>query len=403
MKNEKKYKSRVHEDLAKPRIGLAMIFFIIIIIIFTSLEYSFAEYFRKEFVMKDYDAFFVAGRMFWEGRLEDAYFAKKLIVAQEEIVGAKSFMPWTYPPHFNMVTGLLALLPAWLGYTTFISLSFFFYLAMLRMIAPSHYLIVLIFTYPAAIICARTGQNGFLVAGIFCFFILNIDYSKIRAGAALMVASIKPHFLLPLYLLSVVDRRWHICLLGISGTISLLLVSSFIFGFGIWPAFKNSTIEASGFLHEGLYPLFRMTSLYATLHTFGFSPSVALMAQMILALTAIGIAFYSKIKNWPRHQTMSIFVMSSLFVSPYAYDYDLQIFGVALALLMPDLWEKASGKQILVLLAGCWFSASSLIIVLIDEMSKLELHGKYPAINFLFLISVCFYIIFIVRSSKRAY
>jgi hypothetical protein len=47
--------------------------------------------------------------------------------------------------------------------------------------------------------------------------------------------------------------------------------------------------------------------------------------------------------------------LASLFVSPYAYDYDLPLYGVALALLLPDLLRQARRGEELALLGLGWF------------------------------------------------
>ena len=391
----------VHIALKSPRVNAILFMAMIALILFTALQYVFPGVGPGALPMKDYDAFFVAGRMFWEGRLEDAYFAETLIAAQAEILGVQSFMPWTYPPHFIVVTAMLSLVPVWLGYALFTGLTLLFYLIMLRNITPGLFTVVIIFTFPAALICIRTGQNGFLIAGLIAYFILNIEHSKVRASASLALLSFKPHFLPLMYLLAALRRQTLVILGGLFGTALLLISASLIFGFGIWPAFQNSVNESGIFLREGFYPLFRMTSLYAALHTLGAPPNIAFVAQILLALTAIGAVLLAKIKSWPRHQLLATAVMGSLFISPYAYDYDLQILGVALALLMQDLWIKASAKQLLILLAGCWLSSASVFFSWSEESSLSELHNEHLALNFWFLISICLYSLWIARTGLQ--
>lgn len=401
MPDERMHVTAVHTALKTPRVQAMVLVSCLGLILFTAFEYAFPELVRGERVMKDYDAFFVAGRMFWAGRLEDAYFAKSLIAAQAEIVGAQSFMPWTYPPHFNAVTALLALMPVWLGYTIFTSITFCFYLAMLRRLASHLFIVVLIFTFPAATICIRTGQNGFLIAGLMAYFISSLQHRNVRAGFSLALLSIKPHFLPLAYLLAALRGQWNVVLGGLACTALLLSLSTGLFGFGIWPAFQNAILEAGAFLRGGVYPLFRMTSLYAALHTLGVPPNIALTAQMALGLIGVGTVFVAKIRLWPRNQLLATAVMASLFISPYAYDYDLQILGVALALLMPDLWAKASTKQVLVLLVGCWLASVFGFFGPSEEGTPLELRSDHPALNFWFLLPVCIYSLLLARNGPK--
>jgi len=351
--------------------------------------------------MKDYDAFFVAGQMFWEGRLEDAYFAERLFLAQAEIVGGQGFMPWTYPPHFNAVTAILALMPVWFGYAVFTTSTLLFYLLMLRRLAPDYFTVVLLFTFPAVMVCIRTGQNGFLVAGLMGLFVIGLQGSQMRAIFALALLSIKPHFLPAVYLLAALRGQWIVVLGGLVGTAFLLLIATLVFGFGIWPAFQNAVRESGIFLREGFYPLFRMTSLYAVLHDLGVPPNVALATQGLLALTALGMVLLAKTMLWQAHRLLATAMMASLFISPYAYDYDLQILGVALALLMPDIWAKASANQLLALLGGCWLASISLLFSWMEETSRFVLRSDPPVLNFWFLLPVCIYSLWIAQKSAK--
>jgi hypothetical protein len=104
------------ELLRSPRIRWAIYLACLVQILFTTVEYLFPQAIRGQLPMKDYDAFHVAGLMYWEGILPDAYRAETLTAAQTRLTGSAMFMPWTYPPHFNLLTAGLALLPVWLGY-----------------------------------------------------------------------------------------------------------------------------------------------------------------------------------------------------------------------------------------------------------------------------------------------
>ena len=47
----------------------------------------------------------------------------------------------------------------------------------------------------------------------------------------------------------------------------------------------------------------------------------------------------------PPAQVLGLMALASLLVSPYAYDYDLPIGGIALALLMPDLLRLTTERE----------------------------------------------------------
>lgn len=372
------------------RLKYVMFLSFIFLITLTAVESRFPMFLKNAYTMKDYDAFFVAGRMFWEDRLADAYYAELLRVAQNQILGSQDFMPWTYPPHFNLMTLTLGVFPIWLGYFIFTLTTLIIYVYILRKISPYFFSIVLLFNFPAILICIRTGQNGFLFSAMLGFFILGLQDGKVRSIIALSIASIKPHFLISIYLYLLMRRQCFVFFGSLVATTFILLVSTFLFGPEIWSAFLNSARESSNFLKEGYYPLYRMVSIYATLHTIGVPSRIAFIIQGALATAALGMIFWAWQKKWSRHQMLAVATMSSLFISPYAYDYDLQILGLALALLMSDLCKYSSGRQLIFILISAWLSTQSFFLSFIFGSGTI-------ALNSLALLFICTYCLFIIR------
>jgi hypothetical protein len=374
----------------------------IALMLFSALEFAVPMVVRPEYVMKDFDAFYVAGRMFWEGRLADAYYAEKLVLAQQEIVHAQSFMPWTYPPHMNFLTAALSVVPIWVGYLFFTAVTFLTYLHVLRQVAPQHFGLSILFTFPAVLLCIRTGQNGFLIAALLGFFLLGIERKPVRSAAFLALLSIKPHFLLGAYLYGALNRKWRVLAGGLVGTFVLAVASTVAFGPEIWRAFLNSVREAGVFLTAGFYPLFRMISAYAALQTLGLAGQIALIVQSLIGLVALAMIGFAWKKGWhPRH-VIAVSLMASLFVSPYAYDYDLQILGLSLGLLWSDLCRSASGRQLLILLAGSWLSAVSVVTSLFRDKPDLatsvaDLNHGLLSLNFWALLFTCVYSLRLAR------
>src|SRR3954470_3621623 len=69
-----------------------------------AIDFQFPTLLRAGKTLTDFDAFYVAGRMYWDGRLNDAYHFQTFYEAQHQFTGTTGFMPWTYPPPFNLVT-----------------------------------------------------------------------------------------------------------------------------------------------------------------------------------------------------------------------------------------------------------------------------------------------------------
>ena len=64
----------------------------------------------------DFQVFHIAGQLAWAGDLATAYDPVQFWAHTRALTGSPDRMLWPYPPHFNLVTAPLALLPlSWLA------------------------------------------------------------------------------------------------------------------------------------------------------------------------------------------------------------------------------------------------------------------------------------------------
>jgi len=292
--------------------------------------------------------------MFWTGSLESAYNSASMIKMQMQFSGINNFSPWTYPPQFDLIAALLALAPEGLAYFIFTTLTFIFYVCILRFLAREYFDIAILAIAPALFVSIKGGQNGFLTGALVGLFCLTFIRDRLRAGLPLGFMVIKPHLAVGMAVLALVNKRWGVLAMAalVVGLTSLL--ATVVFGYHIWPAFIGGVGESAQFLKEGRYPFYRMTSVYALCMTFDLSPGHALLIQIIAALTACCVIYYACAKGWRSEHMLGIAVLSSLFISPYIYDYDLPIFGIAIALLMPSIIANASQPEKVILLGCSW-------------------------------------------------
>ena len=82
----------------------------------------------------------------------------------------------------------------------------------------------------------------------------------------------------------------------------------------------------------------------------------ALAFHVIGALAAVGVLVHLWRKDCPPRLLAAVACVSSLFVSPYSYDYDLAILGVAIAFVLPEVIERARKWELLGMLALLWFA-----------------------------------------------
>ena len=322
----------------------------------SAVRFQAPELLGKPKVLTDFDAFHLAGRLAFEGRVSEAYYATSMLAAQMELAGAVSFMPWTYPPPFTLAMQGFGGLPIGPAFLLFTAASFAFYLWVLRRIAGPWLPGVVVAIAPAIILNLRTGQNGFLIAGLIGAFLLAFRDNRRVAGLPLGLLIIKPHLAVAVGLLVLLRRRWSVVVIAGAVALAALAISTAAYGLGIWADFYNAVGEAGRFLAAGYYPLFRMNSVYAAAYSFGLAPATAMALQGLSAVAALGILGFACVKNVPFNRLAALACAATVCVSPYGYDYDLTVLGVGIAFILPEIVERSANRQFLSWLALSWLA-----------------------------------------------
>lgn len=313
--------------------------------------------------LADFDAFHIVAERVWRGDLDLVYRFESFIKLQDAVArGATSFMPWTYPPQFDLLLAPLAFLPLEVAYLLFTAATLAIYLVTLRAIAGRNFALALIISFPALAVTIACGQNGFLTGALIGLFCLNVQKreapkSQVLAGLVLGAMVIKPHLAIAAAVYLLATRRWTAIAAAAMVVLASSLVCTLVFGPSIWAAMLGSIRESAGFLEQGFYPLHRMISGYAALYMAHVAATGAFWGQLAVAGLAL-VAVVLAIARGPSvASALGITAMVSVMISPYAYDYDLPMVGIGLALLLPDLARMASARERsvmygLILLAG---------------------------------------------------
>lgn len=318
---------------------------------FTTLAFGWPDRLGLGSVMQDFHAFHITGGMVWDGTAAQAYAEATLRPAQATATGTDKFMPWTYPPHFNLIGAALALLPVWAGYAIFAGAGLIAYAAVVRALAGRWSGTVLGAAFPAMAISVGTGQNGLWVGAVAGSLAL---ISGRLAGVPLALLTLKPHFLPGVGLLWLLRRDGRAILIATLLVTAMLVLATLAQGPGIWPAFRGGVAEASDFLAQGAYRFARMASVYAFAFAAGLSAPAALAAQAIAALGVLALVVTVWARGWPPRQQLAVALMTAPLLTPYAYDYDLAVVAVALALIAPQVLDRASGAAQALIVAMFW-------------------------------------------------
>lgn len=305
----------------------------------------------------DFDAFHVVARMALQGRMPDAYRYEALRPLERLAGTIPGFLPWSYPPQFALVIAPLGGLPDWLAYLLFTGGTLAAYLLVLHRLAGRGLSLALLAAFPAVFMCVACGQNGLLTGalmGLACLGLLRAR--SFAAGAPLGLMAIKPHLAAALGLYVLVRRRWAVAAAALGVAALGAGLATLAFGLQVWPGFLEGAHEAGRFLAAGRYPLFHMVSTYAMLRTLGWPAWPAFAVQAAVALAALGATVLACRRGLPQTSRLAVAVLASLLVSPYVYDYDLPILGVAVAVAARDLTDHGRAWEKLALVGAGWLA-----------------------------------------------
>jgi len=295
-------------------------------------------------ILFDFDPFYIAARRVWLGDFHLIYQFKAFGKMLAEI-DPTAFMPWTYPPQFALLLAPLAFLPSWAAYLLFIVATLAFYLLTLRTIAGNNFMQILLVLYPALALTIASGQNGFLTGTLIGLVCIHAEKRQALAGLALGAMVIKPHLAIAVSIYLLAKRRW----MTIATAAMVVLVSSLlctlVFGLQIWPAWLGAIRDSTRLLELGAYPLYRMISGYVVLYKVGLPAKGAFWGQAVVACLALVAMMLGVVRRISPSFSLGISTLVSVMISPYAYDYDLPIVGIGLALMLPDLARVASARE----------------------------------------------------------
>jgi len=331
----------------KRSIYLRSILFLLAVMLIAKAAWYARWGFGAERALNDFDGFYIAAQMVWRGNIEQAYHFATMIPMQQLLAlpDKVAFLPWTYPPQFDLLVAPLAGLPLGTAYFLFTTATLALYLATLRHIAGDCFALVLLMLFPALAVTISCGQNGFLTGTLIGLVCLNMQRRQSLAGLSLGLMVIKPHLAVAFALYTFVARRWKAVLVAAATVVVTSAIATVLLGSGVWTAFFEGVQESRIFLESGLYPTHRMISSYAALRSFGFPAWAAFAGQAVTAMVALAVVWLAIRRGFAPRHALGLTAIASVLISPYAYDYDLPIFGIGIALLLPDILRLGTERE----------------------------------------------------------
>lgn len=307
--------------------------------------------------LPDFAAFWAAGRLALEGTPELAYDWQVHRAAEVAGLGHEfdGWMPWFYPPHFQLLVAPLATVPLWFGMALWTALTLGLYLWVCWRILPDPVALVGALAAAPSVTSLAIGQTGFLIGGLLGLLLLNLDRRPVRAGIALGLLSIKPQLALALPFALAADRRWRVLLVA-TATVLVLAAAVWAFlGLATWAAFFNSIPQTTGVIDQLNQRWEMYASVYGWERQTGIAFLPAMLAHGVLGLAILGAtaAAWHSPRLGPDIKA-ALLCFATAAVTPRILNYDLHILVIGALFQLRHALPAGfyPGEQLLLAAAG---------------------------------------------------
>jgi hypothetical protein len=298
----------------------------------------------------DFVSFWSAGRLAARGAPAEAWrAAAHAAVEHSAVAGAwRGYTPFPYPPSFLLVClpfGVLPYLPALVAWIAATGVAFA--ASLRRWLPPGAAPLVAAAAYPAVLINAANGQNGFLTAALFGAGALFWGRRPFLSGLLLGLLAFKPHLGLLLPVAMLAARQWRAIAGAAISAAALTLASAAAFGLEAWQAFLPTLAVQRAVVEQGVLEPGKVISLFSALRLWGAPLTLAYAAQALLA-AAVALAVARQAWRRPTERgTAALLVCAAALAPPYLLDYDLTLAAFPMAWLLAEgikdgfrPWEK---------------------------------------------------------------
>ena len=313
----------------------------------------------------DFADVYTAGMLARDGVPAAAYDPARHYRQQQATFGIETpYYGWHYPPFFLAIASALAAFPyipallLWLGATL---AAYLWAMRALQRAGPAPELLrdrmwlLLVLAFTAVFVNLVHGQNGFFTTTLMAGALALIDRRPIVAGVLFGLMAYKPQFavLIPIVLVS--DCRWK-TLAAAAVTVAVLVVmATFAFGPGIWPAFAGSSeFSRVVVLEQGNTGFEKIQSVFAAVRLIGGSVGAAYAAQAAVSL----LVAMALVMLWRGPASMTLkgagLCLGLLLATPYCLDYDLMLLAPAIALLASEGRARGWRPGEMLVLSALW-------------------------------------------------
>jgi len=298
----------------------------------------------------DFVSFWTAGRLALQGHAADAYREVPLFfqqVALHHDPDDWAYLAFFYPPYFLLLCTGFALLPYFPALCLWLVVTCAGYAAALRAMVPKtlrerESVWLLFLGYPAVMINAGFGQNGFLSTALLGGAAVWLERQPVLAGLCLGCLSYKPQLGIVVPLALAVAGRWRAFAAAATTVLVLAAAATLAFGTAIWPAFMADMAEAHHNWMDAYNPLYLRfwITVFGAVRLHDGALALAYVLQTATSLVAI-LMLVRAIRSRPpdaRSGRAEIAAIAACipFCSPFMLEYDLVILAVPMIWLLGE-------------------------------------------------------------------
>jgi hypothetical protein len=243
---------------------------------------------------------------------------------------------WSYPPHFLLFTWPFGFLPYMSAYVLYSALGLILYLGVVSDGQRRADHLVLLVLAPAVTVNIWSGQTGFLLTALLAGGLIQLDRRPNLAGVLFGMLTIKPQLgvLLPLMLL--LTGHWRTIAAAAATTVALFAATTIAFGPQVWTAYVNDAmpmqtkVVVDGFSHYMVH----MPTAFMNAKTAGLSLTTAIGIQVMVSAITVAAVTWTFWRRRDRDLSNALLVIAIFTVTPYAFNYDMVVFGWVMIMLM---------------------------------------------------------------------
>jgi alpha-1,2-mannosyltransferase len=242
---------------------------------------------------------------------------------------------WSYPPHLLLMTWPLGFLPYMPAYIAWCVGGLVLYLWAASDGFSRRDRLPMLAVAPAVAINVFTGQIGFITATLISSALKRLDRRPVVAGVCFGLLTVKPQLGLLVPLMLMLTRRW-VTFAAATGTVAAMAaLAACLFGFDVWTEYfrlvlpvQQDILVNGGGLAPAMMPTVFMNARVAHLPI-----PVAWTLQAVMSAVAVAAVCWTFWRRRDETLSIALFVTASFLVTPYAFNYDMVVFGWVIALL----------------------------------------------------------------------